>query len=122
MLFIRFGLLSVVSFVLASIVLTSFPYALSGWYSHAGYFALGFVLLVAGYGFYTSELAASRSRAPNVNRQRDRRVGDDRNLPRWTHRLHFAAGQTCRGCIAEWHLVFGKSSKDLTFGFVSWHG
>jgi hypothetical protein len=56
-LFIRFGLLSVVSFLLTSTVLSSFPYALSGWYSHAGYFALGFVLLVAGYGLYTSTLA-----------------------------------------------------------------
>ena len=56
-LFLRFGLLSVFSLLLAVSVLTTFPYALSGWYSHAGYCALGFVLLVAGYGFYTSTLA-----------------------------------------------------------------
>ena len=57
LLFLRFGLLSVFSLLLAMTVLTTFPYALSGWYSHAGYCALGFVLLIAGYGFYTSTLA-----------------------------------------------------------------
>ena len=57
-LYIRFGLLSALSLCFTWHVLVTFPFgATADWYSHPGYFALASILLVAGYGFYTSTLA-----------------------------------------------------------------
>lgn len=58
-LYVRFGLIAVMASWLSGLLLLGFPFTteLSAWYAQGGLLALVTILLVGGYGFYTSTLA-----------------------------------------------------------------
>jgi serine/threonine-protein kinase len=61
-LYVRFGLIAVMATWLSGLLLFRFPFTtdFSAWYAQGGLLALATILLLAGYGFYTSTLAGQR--------------------------------------------------------------